>query len=112
MQTPTAACVEAVATLFPLHNAQIQATNPNGVTVTRLPYKGERRSLKFDNRRGRFLRNSRPLSRDLRDGNLSFVDFQRGMHMQHRCGASEMRLMFTPVFAANDEQIRLVLAQQ
>src|SRR5580700_5755754 len=90
----------------------IHATNSNNVTVTRLPYMGERRGLKFDNRRGRFLRSRRPLSRDLRDGDLAFQDFQRGMHMMHRCTASEMRLMYTPAFAANDEQARLVLAQQ
>jgi hypothetical protein len=111
MQTPTAACVEAVATLFPLHNAPIQATNPNGVTVTRLPYKGERRSLKFDNRKYQRDRR-RTLSRILADGSLARMDYMSGMHIKLRCTASELRLMYTPAFAGNDEQVRLVLAQQ
>jgi hypothetical protein len=104
---------DAVAAMFALI-APIQATNPNNVTVTRLPYKGERKYLKFDNRsfsrlstkpRGRFFQ-------ELRDGDLSYTDFQRGMHMEMRCTASDMRLRYTPAFAANDEQTRLVLAQQ
>jgi hypothetical protein len=89
----------------------IEATNPNNVTVTRLPYKGERKHLKFDNRS--YMRSrKRTLSRILADGELAYVDFTRGMHMQLRCTASELRLMYTPAFAANDEQARLVLAQQ
>jgi hypothetical protein len=92
----------------------IQATNPNNVQVTRLPYKGERKYLKFDNRsfsrlcskkKGRFFR-------ELTDENIDYRDFKFGMHVQLRCVASEMRLMYTPAFAANDEQARLVLAQQ
>jgi hypothetical protein len=89
----------------------IQATNPNNVTVTRLPYKGERKYLKFDNRSYQRSR-KRTLSRILADGELAYVDFTRGMHMQLRCTASELRLMYTPAFAANDEQVRLVLAQK
>jgi hypothetical protein len=89
----------------------IEVTNPNNVTVTRLPYKGERKYLKFDNRS--YMRSrKRTLSRILADGELAYVDFTRGMHMQHRCTASEMRLLYTPAFAANDDQARLVLAQQ
>ena len=90
----------------------IQATNPNNVTVTRLPYKGERKSLKFDNRVSLRFKRRGSLSRELRDGDLAFSDFKNGMHMQLRCTASELRLMYTPAFAANDEQVRLVLTQQ
>jgi hypothetical protein len=92
----------------------IQATNPNNVTVTRLPYKGERSYLKYDHRsysrlsskkKGRFFN-------ELTAENIAYHDFKFGMHMRLRCVASEQRLKYTPAFAANDEQARLVLAQQ
>jgi hypothetical protein len=86
-------------------------TNPNNVQVTRLPYAGERKYLKFDNRSYSRSR-KRTLSSILRSGELDYKDFTNGMHIQLRCTASELRLMYTPAFAANDEQARLVLAQQ
>jgi hypothetical protein len=103
---------EAVDEMFGVRRGPIAATNPNNVTVTRLPYKGERKCLKFDNRVALRFKRKGSLSRELSGGPLAFTDFQRGMHMQHRCTACEMRLMYTPAFAANDEQVRLVLAQQ
>jgi hypothetical protein len=102
---------DAVAALLGAPSGPIVATNPHNVTVTRLPYLGERKCLKFDNRVAQRFKRRRALGRELRDGDLSYSDLAR-MHMQLRCTASELRLMYTPAFAANDEQVRLVLAQQ
>src|ERR1700722_250450 len=78
--------------------------------VTRLPYAGERRELRFDRRNYRRSRGT--LSKRLADSELSYSDFQNGLHIKSRATAYEMRLLYTPEFSKNDEQLKLVVAQQ
>jgi len=78
--------------------------------VKRLPYRGERADLRFDRRTHNAWR-ERPI-KALGDKELSWSDFQNGMHIKVRATANEMRLLYTPAFANNDEQLKLVVAQQ
>jgi hypothetical protein len=78
--------------------------------VTRLPYSGERSGLKFDRRTHSPLRVR--ILKSMGDQKLSWSDYLNGMHIQSRATAHEMRLLYTPTFSANDELLRLVLAQQ
>jgi hypothetical protein len=78
--------------------------------VTKLPYAGERSSLRFDRRSRRPFRVR--LAKDLAGAELSYSDYQNGLHIQSRATAHEMRLLYTPIFASNDEQLKLVVAQQ
>lgn len=78
--------------------------------VKKLPYRGERSALKFDRRTHAPRRRS--LFKDLGDGNLSFSDFQNGFHIRSRATANEMRMLYTPEFAKDLEQLKLVIAQQ
>jgi hypothetical protein len=78
--------------------------------VKRIPYRGERAALKFDRRTHAPRRRS--LFKDLGDGNLSFSDFQNGFHIRSRATANEMRMLYTPEFSKDLEQLKLVIAQQ
>jgi hypothetical protein len=78
--------------------------------VKKIPYFGERKCLKFDRKTHAVLRCS--LSKTLAKGNLSYKDYLNGMHIATRATANEMRLFYTPIFANNDEQLKLALAQQ
>jgi hypothetical protein len=81
--------------------------------VKRLAYRGEHFSLKFDRRtRGAFKRKRMNTSSDLGAANLSYSDFESGMHITFHATASEMRLKFTPEFSKSDEELKLVIAQQ
>lgn len=81
--------------------------------VTRLPYSGERSTLRFD------VRTKTPVRR-VRMGEMSAFgkarispnEYMNGMHVVIRATAEEMRLKYTPAFAANDELLRLVVAQE
>jgi hypothetical protein len=86
-------------------NARLAALAKN-FPVTRLPYAGEPRHLKY-NPPGY---GKRPIR--VGKHKLSFEDFQNGMHITSRATAYEMRLFYAPLFSANDEQLRLVIAQQ
>ena len=76
--------------------------------VTKLPYAGERYSLKFDRRTHTPFRKRRQPIGD----RLAWSDYQNGMHIASRATANEMRLHYTPEFSKNDEQLRLVIAQE
>ena len=78
--------------------------------ITRLPYAGERACLKFDRRTHAPLR--KRIVKSMGDRKLSWSDYLNGMHIQTRATANEMRLFYTPIFSANDELFKLVLAQQ
>lgn len=80
--------------------------------VTKCPYSGERSSLRFD-RRTHTPWKRRPMNTagDLGGAGISCHDWG-SMHMERRATANEMRLHFTPEFSANDDQLRLVIAQQ
>jgi hypothetical protein len=86
------------------------AEQAKNFAVTKLPYAGERSDLRFDRRSHRPLRGT--LSRKLGDAELSYSDFQNGLHIQSRATAYEMRLFYTPEFSKNDDQLKLVVAQQ
>jgi hypothetical protein len=77
--------------------------------VTRLPYAGERTDLKFDRRSHRPLKGR--LTKRLGDAELSYSDYQNGLSIRSHATAFEMRLLYTPIFAASDEQLKLVVAQ-
>src|SRR6202030_2491855 len=72
------------------------ALQAKSFVVTKLPYSGERQCLRFDRRTSK---GRGTLSKSLRDGNLSFSDYQNGMHISSRATANEMRLLYTPIFA-------------
>jgi hypothetical protein len=78
--------------------------------VKKLPYRGERYSLKYDRRTHASRR--RGFSRALGDAELSFADFQNGFHIKSRATAHEMRLLYTPEFSKDLELLKLVVAQQ
>jgi hypothetical protein len=78
--------------------------------VTKLPYAGERQCLRFDRRSRRPIKGT--LSKRLGSADLTYSDYLNGMHISSRATAYEMRLLYTPTFAASDEQLKLVLAQQ
>jgi hypothetical protein len=42
---------------------------------------------------------------------LSYSDYQNGLSIRSRASAHEMRLLYTPIFANNDEQLKLVISQ-
>jgi hypothetical protein len=86
------------------------AEQAKSFVVTKLPYAGERSSLRFDRRSRRPFRVR--LAKDLAGAELSYSDFQNGLHIQSRATAHEMRLLYTPIFAGNDEQLKLVISQQ
>src|SRR6266403_3088569 len=78
--------------------------------ITKVPYRGERRDLKFDRRTHSPLRRS--ITSLLGDKQLSYSDILNGMHINVRATAHETRMLYTPEFSANDEQLKLALAQQ
>src|SRR5260221_10871971 len=86
------------------------AEQAKNFAITKLPYAGERTNLKFDRRSHRPFRVR--LAKDLAGAELSYSDFQNGLHIQSRATAHEMRLLYTPEFSKNDEQLKLVIAQQ
>lgn len=81
--------------------------------VKKIPYVGERRNLKFDRvNYGRASSNPARRAKELADRGLSYQDYLTGMHMGRYATAHDMRLLYTPKFAMNDEQLRLAIAQQ
>jgi hypothetical protein len=78
--------------------------------IKRLPYAGEMSCLKFDRRTWRSSR--RRVTKEMGDANLSYSDFLNGFHIKQRATAHEMRLRYTPLFASDDEKLKLVIAQQ
>jgi hypothetical protein len=78
--------------------------------ITKLPYAGEKQCLRFDRRNHRPVKGS--LSKRLAAAELSYSDYLNGLHIQGRATADEMRLLYTPEFSKNDEQLKLVVAQQ
>lgn len=80
--------------------------------VTHLPYSGERSTLKFDRRTYTPLKKRIGQASSVCKANLDWNDYKRSMHMTVRATAEEMRLKYTPLFASNDDQLRLVIAQQ
>jgi hypothetical protein len=79
--------------------------------VKKIPYRGPSRALKFD-RPNFYRRGKRSLGAEIGDAGLSFSDFAGMMHLTSRATANDMRLFYTPKFAMNDQQLRLVIAQQ
>src|SRR5437899_2761550 len=72
--------------------------------IKRIPYGGARRSLKFD-RVNHYKRRDKSLSKELGDKGLSYQDYLTGMQIGRRATADDMRLLYTPKFAMNDEQL-------
>lgn len=77
--------------------------------ITRLPYAGERACLKFDRRTHGPLRMR--IVKAMGNKKLSWADYTNGMHIQVHATAHEMRMFYTPAFAADDKLLRVVLAQ-
>jgi hypothetical protein len=96
-----------VPSLNPEEDARL-AEQAKNFPVTKLPYAGEKQCLRFDRRNHRPVKGS--LSKRLKE--LSFSDYQNGMHIEVRATADEMRLFYTPEFSKIDDQLKLVIAQQ
>ena len=80
--------------------------------VTKLPYAGERRCLKFDKvNRNHMPRRRMGVPDAIGKGRISYADFDR-MHLNQRVTANDYRLKFIPTFAASDDDLRLVIAQE
>jgi hypothetical protein len=84
---------------------------PTAFPVTRLPYLGERRGLKFDRLQWP-ARSKGSFAPILKRANLAFSDYQRSMHQIRYATANDIRMQYTPAFAHDDKLVRLVLAQQ